>query len=264
MNVLNRDEMLAVTKDMLLTEAYLRNQYQPDSVAMLYYQSVLEKHGISKQKYDSSLVWYGEHSHRLDRIYEEIEKDLIANKLELDTLYSDSVAMERIRFTPKETLWKGPGRLFLSENQNLYFFDQSIDLEDTLTPLDTLEWYASVRPSDLIDSLDLKIFLLILDENAHYYSRHQSVHVADSIHPFRHLISLPDSFPVNGNATLYFILQKPQKSIFMDQFGLKRKEYVAPQTNASDSLAINDLEDNDIREDSLQQKESITEMTAAE
>lgn len=260
MNVLSRDQMLAITKDMILTEAYLRNQYQPDSIAMLYYESVLDKHGVSKEKYDSSLVWYGEHSHRLDRIYEEIEKDLIANKLELDTLYSDSIAMERIRFTPKETLWKGPGRLFLSEKQNLYYFDQSIDLDGAFSPSDTIEWYASVRPNELIDSLDLRVYLLILDEKAHYYSRHQSVLAPDSIHSLRHLISLPDSLPANGSATLYFILQKSAKSIFIDRFDMKKREFVGKlQTAEPDTLAINEPEDRLEVVDSLQQDESVAE-----
>lgn len=90
--------MAEVTKDMLLTEAYLQQNYLPDSVSVLYYESILDKHGISRARYDSSLVWYSENSYRLADIYALIAEDLTERKNLVDTFLSDSLHRYRLRF----------------------------------------------------------------------------------------------------------------------------------------------------------------------
>lgn len=221
MNVLGRKKMLAVTKDMILTEAYLRNNYKPDSIAILYYESVLEKHGVSKAKYDSSLVWYGEKSHRLDKIYEEIEKSLIENKLLFDTLYMDSVNMESIRFKPLESLWTGPHRLQLLKEHEIYFFDQQIQIAGIFSTNDTIEWSASVHPSELSDSIKVRLYLLIANGEGRFFSRIKAVSMPDSLNSaLKYCFCLPDSLPINALASVYLSLHNSGKEVLLDKFYL--------------------------------------------
>lgn len=224
--VLGRDKMMAVTKDIILTEAYLAHNQKPDSIATLYYESVLDLHGVSRAKYDSSLVWYGENAHRLNKIYEEIEKSLHAQVALMDTLYNDSIWMERLRFSPDVSLWKGINRLYIPSHQRLFLYDHVVELSDDFVPKDTLEWNAVLYPAYLADSIDIRLQLLISDEDERYYSRLKASSVPDSLSLLRHYFYLPDSIPPAARFTLYFILINPEKELFLDQFyfGKKRIE----------------------------------------
>lgn len=214
--------MLDITRDILLTEAYLRNNYEPDSVAQRLYESVLEKHGVSKATYDSSFVWYNERAHRMDKIYEKLEKEFSENKLLLDTLYIDSLDMERIRFVSNESLWRGPNRWVVRPNQT-YYTKQSLMLQGDFEPSDTIEWYANVKPNIYADSLNIRLQLLITDANGYYYKRITSQFNPDSIHPLRHIICLPDSLPPNAMGTVYLWIFKPNGRLFLNHFYLGKK-----------------------------------------
>lgn len=238
MNILGRDKMLDVTRDMLLTEAYLRNNYEPDSVAQQLYESVLEKHGVSKATYDSSCLWYNERAQRMDKIYEKLEKEFNENKLLLDTLYIDSIEMERIRLLPNESLWRGPNRWILFPNQKTYFADQSLMISGDFEPGDTIEWFANLRPASYSDSLVIRLQLVISDANGYYSQRISSQISPDSLHTLRHIICLPDSLPPQAMGTIQFwILRKPHtKQLLLDHFYLGKKLQIIPESEDDDTL----------------------------
>lgn len=75
--VLSERKMQDLLYDMHLSEAMVDNfssQEIPYSERQRFYDQVFEKHGVSRAKYDSSLVWYGAH---LD-IYTDIYTQVIA------------------------------------------------------------------------------------------------------------------------------------------------------------------------------------------
>jgi hypothetical protein len=43
---------------------------------LFYYASVLEKHGITKARMDSSVTWYMRHPAAYARIYQQVVRDL--------------------------------------------------------------------------------------------------------------------------------------------------------------------------------------------
>lgn len=145
-NVLSEDKMKAILHDMLLVDVYTEREYQPDSVVLLYYESVLAHHGVSRATYDSSLVWYGKHAPILQRLYEDLEQEVEAHKAQLDTLLADSLHYERPRYEPQSTLWAKQQRLLLHNRSHFQLHEQSIGEIHDLKEGDTLLWQAVAFP----------------------------------------------------------------------------------------------------------------------
>ncbi|MDR3129404.1 MAG: DUF4296 domain-containing protein [Tannerellaceae bacterium] len=60
--ILSEKEMEAVLTDMLKAEAWIGLEptvYRNDTVKAMVYESVFHKYNISREIYDTSLVWYG-------------------------------------------------------------------------------------------------------------------------------------------------------------------------------------------------------------
>lgn len=75
--VIKTDEMSALIADMHIAEAVVENNYgdyATDSSRMALKQAVLERHGVTLEQFDTSLVWYG---HNIDE-YLQVYDDAIA------------------------------------------------------------------------------------------------------------------------------------------------------------------------------------------
>lgn len=143
--VLDRERMKAVTRDMLLTDAYLMERNLSDSAAALYYESVLAKHNVPRAKYDSSLVWYGENSPILTSIYDELLSEFRASVALLDSAYVDSMSMFLVRYVAPTSEWVGNSRVIVHPAQKYvswrvslpsasYVNGDTIDLSFRLVP----------------------------------------------------------------------------------------------------------------------------------
>ncbi len=79
--VLDDDEMTAVLIDMHRAEALLdlqRSQFSTQESQRNVMASVFVEHGISRARYDSSLMWYSRHLKRFIRIYDRVNDSLKA------------------------------------------------------------------------------------------------------------------------------------------------------------------------------------------
>lgn len=71
--------MRAVLHDLHRADAVLQvagYNYGNDEALAKYYQTVLDKHGVTQAQFDSSLVWYTDHPQRFDKIYPRVVASL--------------------------------------------------------------------------------------------------------------------------------------------------------------------------------------------
>lgn len=77
--ILSEKEMQRVQADMMMADAIVGvngNEYANDTAKLALYESVFRKHKITREKYDSSLVWYGKNLDIYMKVYERIIADL--------------------------------------------------------------------------------------------------------------------------------------------------------------------------------------------
>lgn len=164
-DVISRDKMKEVTKDMVLAQSYIDNQYNmPDSVKEAYFRSVLEKHGLSEEKYDSSLAWYGGNLPLLTKIYEQIIEELKSEAILLDTLYQDSIRKAGLLYEPLESLWEGPSRILVDRGIHHYFISKDL-IASSLVESDTLDLSMTLLPA-LMQDETLKVSFLTLSADS--------------------------------------------------------------------------------------------------
>ncbi|MDE7154357.1 MAG: DUF4296 domain-containing protein [Muribaculaceae bacterium] len=85
--VLSQSRMIDLMTDVQKGEAYVDAYYQDfptDSTKMVLRQSVLKKHGVTSEQFDSSLMWYGIHSDEYAEVYAEVIERLEAEMNNLD------------------------------------------------------------------------------------------------------------------------------------------------------------------------------------
>lgn len=243
--VLDQKRMAAVTKDMILTEAYLQQNYQPDSIAALYYESVLDKHNISRGKYDSSLVWYSENSYRLADIYTLIGKELTEAKNLTDTFLSDSLHRYRIRYEKpifeSGNLWANSTRLFIPSSTTLWSYTQSMTPMETYQPSDTIRWRADIIGTPPT-SLDINAQLLIVSQLGYKYKKIKSTSTIEGSKR-ENIFVLPDSLPVMPRYTLTILLEKSAEPLYLQHIFLGKSLLQQPEIVQSQQTNIpNELE----------------------
>lgn len=164
-DVISRDKMKEVTKDMMLAQTYVESQYNmPDSIKEAYFRSVLDTHGLTEAKYDSSLAWYGANLPLLTNIYNQIIEEMKAEAILLDTLYQDSIRKAGLTYKPLESLWEGSSRVYLARDLHYYFTHQDL-VASSLVEGDTLDLSLTLLPS-LMDDESLEIDFITLSQDS--------------------------------------------------------------------------------------------------
>lgn len=77
--VISTREMRSILYDLHRTDGVLnvaRMELGYDEALARYYQSVLDKHGVTQAQFDSSLVWYTDHPAYFDKLYPKVMKQL--------------------------------------------------------------------------------------------------------------------------------------------------------------------------------------------
>jgi len=88
-SVLSEQEMIDVLYDLHRAEGIIHvsgHEWGDDSVGVRCYAAVLQRHGITQSRFDSSLVWYTDHPKVFDKLYPEVLSRLEADKQELADL----------------------------------------------------------------------------------------------------------------------------------------------------------------------------------
>jgi len=84
-HILSEKDMQKVMTDMMMAESMIGTDYQSyrgDTVKLALYESVFAKHRISRELYDSSLVWYGQNLDIYMKVYDRVLTDI--NKMIAD------------------------------------------------------------------------------------------------------------------------------------------------------------------------------------
>ena len=92
--ILSEKKMQAVLTDMMLAEAMVGidyNTYRSDTMKLSLYESVFRKHGITRELYDSSLVWYGKNLDIYMKVYDRVADDLNERVNNLGDVQADAV-----------------------------------------------------------------------------------------------------------------------------------------------------------------------------
>lgn len=83
--VVDDDKMVDLLVDLHKYEAILAmrtGEFNSDSVKKVYRQTILKKHGVSQEQFDSSLAWYGRHIDDYvkiyDRVLQEYDRQILA------------------------------------------------------------------------------------------------------------------------------------------------------------------------------------------
>ena len=75
---LSPDEMVPLLIDIHLVDGLLHQQRNPRQVkedsAYIYYPSILKKHGVSRQIFDSTILFYAQYPEEFSKIYDEVMK----------------------------------------------------------------------------------------------------------------------------------------------------------------------------------------------
>jgi hypothetical protein len=96
-NVLSKKEMVEVLTEYHLLHGTLQvsnKYYTPES--NLYFQYLLQKHGVTQAEFDSSMVWYAKNPKKFERIYADVQLRL--NNLREDIVKGKFQSFDSIGF----------------------------------------------------------------------------------------------------------------------------------------------------------------------
>ena len=151
--VLDEDEMTAVLIDMHSSEALLdlqRTQFSTQEVQRDIMASVFVRHGITRARYDSSLMWYSRHLKRFIRIYDRVNDSLNARDE-----YWKAIAYENASWGVSDqgdtvNLWRIDPYLVLDRKLLSSFQSFVIPCDSNFRKGDSLVWNLRVSqiPSD--------------------------------------------------------------------------------------------------------------------
>lgn len=77
--VIKQDEMVELLTDIHKGESVIelnRSKYPGDSMRKVMKQSIFERHGVTQQQFDTSLVWYGHNIEKYIEVYDKVIEKL--------------------------------------------------------------------------------------------------------------------------------------------------------------------------------------------
>ncbi len=145
-DIIQPEKMEAVLYDYHLVQA-MSSEYSSSSYKeKLFYRYVFDKHNISKEQFDSSLVWYNRYPKHMVRIYTSIEERLekeIEAFGESKGMLEDCVSLD-VAFLGTDTaeLWTSPTTRVMLSNplNNAISFAFTTPQDSAFVPRDSLVW----------------------------------------------------------------------------------------------------------------------------
>lgn len=249
-NVLSREKMRDVLRDMTLTETYLDTQYTPDSIRVLHYESVFKKHHISRADYDSSLVWYAKNTPILNGIYAELMTEFQATATALDSALVDSTRLFRIRYQAPQSLWTNSSRIVIPSERRLFMLTQDLSSTDTaLAGGDTLDLSLHLTPLDSLQDLH---FALFAKDSAGQIAHRERQIVPHGRQGYTHAFVLPDSLPEKASLLLQLLYLSRRDTtrttyppVYLDSLTLLSREPIELPTDSLTTSAPSDSSSED-------------------
>ncbi|MBR3565407.1 MAG: DUF4296 domain-containing protein [Paludibacteraceae bacterium] len=101
-NILSEKKMKALLIDLHKADGVIQESgkiYQGEPWVSAYYESVLDKHGVTQSQFDSTLVWYTDNPNLFDKIYPSVVAALEAEYKFAQEEVKDANARENYRKT---------------------------------------------------------------------------------------------------------------------------------------------------------------------
>lgn len=181
--VLSDKKMAEVVADMEIAEAYVQNQPMPgdenrtdeggpdahykkqESYKEMMMSSVLKRHSVSKEDFDSSMVWYGRNIDAYYKLDVKVKQNLDKRRHKLAAIASSKSGETETDAAPD--LWPYERMAMLSENSGSELLSFSLDAS-ALRKGESVEWKGRFR-----NALEATIMLGVeyKDGSATYVSR---------------------------------------------------------------------------------------------
>lgn len=132
--VASESEMVNIIADMEVAETYLRSHstsYYNDSIRDSAVRYVLNRHGMTKADFDSTMNWYGRNIDKYQALFAKVDQELNSRAKKATGKSTDNVKTN--------DLWPYSRHLFISENSNTNSLVFSIPASD-LKKGDRLNW----------------------------------------------------------------------------------------------------------------------------
>ena len=237
--VLSFKEMKSVTKDLMMAEAYFIRGSESDSVKLQSYYSILNRHKITPERYDSSLAWYGRNPNLLTDIYNDLTAELTEQKTVLDSLIQDSIEIRRVRMETVMDLVRdvAPRRLVIYPGGNYFTYRYELD-NDALSEQDSLQ--ISLRSFNLDDPNSRLLFTLMLRDMEGKQTKMVRDTVNHPTNPLSITLALPDSVESTGSSFLRLTVYSPSGKPFGHKILLDSIRIELPKVLKEPSIQPND------------------------
>ena len=88
--VVPKDSLIQLLKDIHTVDAASKQNFIPNNAENLYkykeFKFVLEKHGVSKARFDSTLSYYSSNASEFETLYEDLIKSMKEDEIRLEKL----------------------------------------------------------------------------------------------------------------------------------------------------------------------------------
>ncbi len=124
--ILGKDEMATILADIHLTEATVGQKYaySAHETKCAYFESVFEKHGITREEFNASLDWYARHPKAFVSVYDDALEQLKNKRIAVEDYVYHPEANPALRHAIDSIdIWMRPMRVLATHEQHdsLYF-----------------------------------------------------------------------------------------------------------------------------------------------
>ena len=132
-HVISKGKMKKVLYDFHLAQAMAEDlPYDQREKANVYINAVFEKHGITKEDFDSAVVWYNTHNEDLQDIYKDLQTQYTQEQEQLQlTTGNDAVAAFITEGGDTANIWTGPETIVLRNRDLLNLSKYTIKTDST-------------------------------------------------------------------------------------------------------------------------------------
>ena len=238
-SVLSDDEMVDLLVDVHRSEGLLELQKGQSSANEQYQQavmaSVLVKHGVTREQYDSSLMWYAKHLKLFVRVYSHVEERLSEEHDVWNLMVADSKDFDVSEAGDSVELWTLRDYLVLDAERRTDYRLWEIQTDSNYVAGDTLRWTFDVskltKGQKLLASMSLRPREKDYEDSANKYRDFMMKRPVGSAALLieqdgpQHFEVVPDSMKAFGSIVLNLALISPdtvQSPTFLRDISLKR------------------------------------------
>ena len=215
-HVISKGKMKKVLYDFHLAQAMVEDlPYDQREKANAYVSAVFEKHGITKEEFDSAVVWYNAHNEDLQDIYKDLQTQYTQEQEQLQlTTGNDEVAAFITEGGDTANIWTGPETVVLRNRDllNLSKFviktDSTFHHDDRFTLLADVEFVAEDKNDR---SMSLTASLAIRNSEGKTFSQ---VRQLNSTSDFRLEVSSALGKQLKQVSTFFYYIGKPNVKNF--------------------------------------------------